>query len=348
MSSIVIIGAGVMGSAAAVPAADNGHRVTLVGTHLDREIVAALSRDRAAHPRLGAALPDPVLPIDIEELTASTLSAADLVMVAVSSPGIHWAAGVLRDRLEAPRPIALMTKGLDEQGLTAQPRIMPAVIAEALATKGLAGVPLIGIGGPCIARELGQRRLTAVVYGGADRKALEQARALMQTAYYRVHLSDDLSGVEASAPLKNFMAIAVSAIAARHGQGDEPWSLNAASFAFTQAQTELRRLVGWLGGRDDTATGLAGMGDLHVTVGGGRNSRLGRHLGRGMTIGEACAGPMAGETVEGVDTGRAMAPGLMAAIRAGTIDADLLPLTCALIASILDDAPFTYDPAQVA
>src|SRR5690606_23322283 len=181
-----------------------------------------------------------------------------------------------------------------------------------------------------------------------DPEALAHARALMQTPYYRVHLSDDITGVEAAAPLKNFMAIAVSAIAARHGAGEDGWSLNAASFAFTQAQEELRRLVAWLGGRDETATGLAGMGDLHVTVGGGRNSRLGRYLGKGMTIREACAGPLAGETVEGVDTGRALAPGLMAAISAGTLNAAELPMTCALIASILDDRPFTYEPAHVA
>lgn len=347
MANIVIIGAGVMGSAASVPAADNGHRVTLVGTHLDREIVAALKRDRAGHPRLGAALPDGVIPIDVEDLAPADLAAADLVMVAVSSPGIHWAAALLRERLPVPRPIALMTKGLDDQGLTAPPRIMPAVIAAALAGTAAAASPLIGIGGPCIARELGLRRLTAVVYGSADPGALVRARALMETGYYRVHLTDDLACVEAAAPLKNFMAIAVSAIAARHGTGDEPWSLNAASFAFTEAQAELRRIVGWLGGRDDTATGLAGMGDLHVTVGGGRNSRLGRWLGRGMTIGQACAGPMAGETVEGVDTGRAMAPGLMAAIGARDVDADTLPMTCALVASILDDAPFTYDPGHM-
>lgn len=342
MANIVIVGAGVMGSAAAVPAADNGHAVTLVGTHLDRAIVAALRTDRGAHPRLGAPLPQSVMPVDFEDLSSDRLDAADLIMVAVSSPGIDWAADLLAGRLTTARPIALMTKGLDDQGGKAPPRIMPDVIGAALQARGLHGCPLIGIGGPCIAKELGLRRLTAVVYGSENAGAIADARALMETAYYRVHASDDLPGVEAAAPLKNFFAIAVSAIAARHGAGPDPWSLNAASFGFTQAQAELRRLVGWLGGRDETATGLAGMGDLHVTVGGGRNSKLGRHLGQGMTIGEARGGPMAGETVEGVDTGRALAPGLQAAIRSGRIPADSLPMTRALIDSILTDAPFAY------
>ena len=39
MSVITIVGAGMMGSAMATPAADNGHEVRLVGTPLDRDII---------------------------------------------------------------------------------------------------------------------------------------------------------------------------------------------------------------------------------------------------------------------------------------------------------------------
>ena len=50
MARIVILGAGVMGSAMAVPAATNGHQVSLVGTHLDSEIIASIKS--TSHPRL--------------------------------------------------------------------------------------------------------------------------------------------------------------------------------------------------------------------------------------------------------------------------------------------------------
>ena len=39
MSVITIVGAGMMGSALAFPARENGNEVRLVGTHLDREII---------------------------------------------------------------------------------------------------------------------------------------------------------------------------------------------------------------------------------------------------------------------------------------------------------------------
>src|ERR671914_221906 len=48
---VVILGSGVMGSALAMPLADNGHEVRLVGTHLDREIIDAI-RSSGVHPGL--------------------------------------------------------------------------------------------------------------------------------------------------------------------------------------------------------------------------------------------------------------------------------------------------------
>ena len=38
MAKILSIGAGVMGTAITVPATKNGHDVTLIGTHLDKNI----------------------------------------------------------------------------------------------------------------------------------------------------------------------------------------------------------------------------------------------------------------------------------------------------------------------
>ena len=42
---IVIIGSGMMGSAMALPALDNGHSVVLVGTPLDTEIIDGLKEN---------------------------------------------------------------------------------------------------------------------------------------------------------------------------------------------------------------------------------------------------------------------------------------------------------------
>ena len=39
MATVTIVGSGMMGSALAFPARENGNEVRLVGTHLDREII---------------------------------------------------------------------------------------------------------------------------------------------------------------------------------------------------------------------------------------------------------------------------------------------------------------------
>ena len=53
MTRVVILGAGVMGTAFGLPLSDRGMEVRLVGTHLDRDLVAAMKETRV-HPRLKA------------------------------------------------------------------------------------------------------------------------------------------------------------------------------------------------------------------------------------------------------------------------------------------------------
>lgn len=342
MANILILGAGVMGSALTVPAIDNGHQVTLAATPLDDEILTALKADPAGHPRLGAPLSASVRLVDAQSLTAADGASADLVVVGVASPGIDWAADTVA-RLRPAATVGLVTKGLmDAPG--AVPLTYAAAFPALLAERGVRPSAFVGIGGPCIARELAERRPTAVVYASDDEGAPAAMKAMLQTAYYRVSLSSDPVGVEACAALKNFFTIGVSAMLGRHTRGGEPVK-NPVAAAFQQAVDEMARLVPWLGGERDTAYGLAGVGDLHVTVGGGRNSRLGRHIGEGMTLAAALAGPMAGETVEGVDVGRVLRPHLKDAFARGDLSRDALVLANALVDAIAEGTGLDYDAA---
>ena len=56
-----------------------------------------------------------------------------------------------------------------------------------------------------------------------------------------------------------------------------------------------------LNGKKQTVTGLAGLGDLYVSSGGGRNSKMGFYLGEGMTFSQAKKTKMEKITVEGAD-----------------------------------------------
>jgi glycerol-3-phosphate dehydrogenase (NAD(P)+) len=129
---------------------------------------------------------------------------------------------------------------------------------------------------------------------------------------------------------------------AGHGSGTH--AKNPLAAAFNQASREMALLCEALGGQRDTAFDLAGTGDLHVTVGAGRNSRLGRGLGQGHRVSEMLSGQLAGETVEGADTARVLGPWLRGV---GSLDAHALPLAHAIIDAVLEDRPFGFDFRQV-
>lgn len=336
MATILILGAGVMGSALAVPAADRGHRVRLVGTGFDREIISTLKRPGGVHPKLDAPLPRNVTPLDIDELTVAHLAEADAIVIGVASAGIEWAVDRLRALLQERKPVAFLTKGLVAAGATV--RTYAETVPDAFDLVGREN--FIGIGGPCIARELANRWPTASVYACADAVLAERLAGLMTTPRYRLSTSDDVTGVEACAALKNFFAIGVSAMQTRYLDTIRGTvaAKNPTAAAFNQAAREMAAITHHLGGRRETAFDLAGIGDLHVTVGGGRNSRLGHALGRGATVSAAMSGELAGETVEGIDTARALA-GL---VRSGELP-ERVPLATAIVEAVLDDQGFDFD-----
>lgn len=343
MATILILGAGVMGSALAVPAADNGHTVLLAGTPIDTDIIARIGKAGGVHPKLDQPLPGNVRPIANADLSDADVEAADMIVVGVSSPGISWAVERLAGAMKRPRRIAFVTKGLDKAGSSL------VTLAGSLPSRLPQMSAFLGIGGPCIARELANRKPSACVYACADRQAAAEFASLMTTDYYRLSTTDDVVGVEACAALKNFYAIGVAAMQTRYPDSAraDGQSKNPTAAAFTQATREMARLCERFGGRRDTAFDLAGLGDLHVTVGGGRNSHLGHELGRDRTVSDVMAKELAGETVEGIDTARMLSAWLQPTPGLEPIGPDRFPLAYAIIDAVLQDTPFKFDFATL-
>ena len=88
MAIVTIIGAGMMGSALAFPARENGNEVRLVGTPLDREIIeACISTNR--HPKFNKDFPAGMKYYQIEDMMAA-VEGADMIIGGVSSFGVDW------------------------------------------------------------------------------------------------------------------------------------------------------------------------------------------------------------------------------------------------------------------
>ncbi|MBQ6647022.1 MAG: glycerol-3-phosphate dehydrogenase, partial [Clostridia bacterium] len=110
MAIITIVGSGMMGSALAFPARENGHEVRLLGTPLDREIIdACLAANR--HPKFEKDFPTGVCFYQIEQLEEA-LKDADLVIGGVSSFGVEWFKDTVLPRIDDGTDVLTVTKGL--------------------------------------------------------------------------------------------------------------------------------------------------------------------------------------------------------------------------------------------
>ena len=205
MAKILILGAGVMGTALSVPLTGNGHIVNLVGTHLDADIIAKLKAGYP-HPRLGIQVAESVTPYSYEQLSEA-IKGVDLIVIGVNSHGIEWAAQALSSVLSADISILMVTKGLagDGEKLSILPDFFRANLPDTIGDR----IQIAAIGGPSIAQELAARRHTCVVFTSTNQTLLEQLAGLARTPYYHIWTSTDIIGVEVCVALKNVYALAV-------------------------------------------------------------------------------------------------------------------------------------------
>ncbi len=329
-----------MGSAMTLPFADRGMTVRLVGTHLDRAIIDSI-KATGLHPKLNVTLPTGISAYHHEDFGTALGTDTDVILLGVASAGVDWAIDRLAESLSKPVPIVMITKGMSPlaEGLAAFPDVLQAALEKRLGFR----VPVAAVAGPCIAGELAVRRQTGTVIVSREAGLAASLAAQFVTEYYHPRPSSDMMGVEVCAAFKNFFAIAVGWA---HGKGDtlpatsnKARNHNAAAVLFDQAVREMMELTRALGGSAESVWGMPGAGDLYVTCQAGRNSRLGHHMGSGMTYSEVKAGPMREDTIEGAELGRAVAASLRAMMAAGRLSAEKLPLTRAMLDALTGDTP---------
>ena len=346
MARVVILGAGVMGSAMAVPAARNGHQVSLVGTHLDSEIITSI-KSNGYHPRLNITLPDSVTPHAIEDWAGVVATPMDLLILGVSSAGVDWAIDRLCADLDRMPPILIITKGLRDDGTDIE--VLPRLIKRSIEQRTGIEVDVMAVAGPCIAGELAVQRDTSVIFTGEDDALVARTIEMLSAPFYHVRSSADLMGVEYCAAFKNFYALAVGwaqgHLEVMESREDAPRMHNLASGIFTQSIHELRILVENLGGDAASVIGLPGVGDLYVTCLAGRNSRMGRLLGLGHSYSHAKNSFMAEDTVEGAELALVLGPALRRLWSENRLPVSQMPLTRSIVEAICDDVPLvmTWD-----
>ena len=319
MAKIIILGAGSMGTAFSYPCSDNNHDVTIIGTHLEDDFIDLINSQKK-HPILDCGIAKNVKFLKLKNLSEEINKKVDLIVVAVVSKGIEWASLELSKVLKNNVPILILTKGLSVNNNNYE--ILAHKIERILRENGIKKTNISAAGGPCLAKDLATKVHTSVVFANTDINVVNEIKKIVSTDYYHVSTTDDVIGVEVCAAIKNIFSIGIGSTK----------DLNAAAGLIQQSIDEMIIFTETLKGKKETVIGLAGIGDLYVSADGGRNSKMGKYLGQGLTFQEAKKTKMPKVTVEGAE--------LIFEIGSKVkkdFDETKLPLMIAIINTILND-----------
>ena len=283
-----VIGAGSWGTAVAVLLARGGLEVEL-GTRTEER-----AQEITRHNENERYLPRVKLPenLAVKRTGEIELAGCDLICLAVPSKALPAVVGAVADRIGSRASVLLLSKGIVQpMGSLPNEYVTERIRARAIAC----------LGGPAHAKEA-TAGMAALVLGSSDPDLRTQLGEVFDRAGLVCERSDDVVGVEVAGAAKNAAALAAAA-AERHG-------LNAAGIAAAGIWRECVDFALSKGGRLETFSGLAGVGDLTATVLApkSRNRQAGELLGAGVPtekiharIGQASEGldsvPLIAETV---------------------------------------------------
>ena len=280
-----VLGAGSFGTCLALLCARR-HDVTIWARN--PAIADAINRERRNPSYLGdVELPDTVrATADLCE----ALQERELVICAVPSHGVRDVMKRAAPHLSEESILVSTVKGIEVGTCMRMDQVFEEVLDPVHHPR------LVFLSGPSFAREVADRRPTAVTLACREEAYAISVQESISCPWFRCYSTTDVIGVELGGALKNVIAIAVG-ICDGLGLGQ-----NARAGVMTRGLHEITRLGVKLGAAPVTFLGLAGMGDLVLTCTGdlSRNRSVGLELGRGRDLDEIVGGMS--EVAEGVRT----------------------------------------------
>ncbi|MGO1522601.1 MAG: NAD(P)H-dependent glycerol-3-phosphate dehydrogenase [Nesterenkonia sp.] len=316
MSRVAVLGAGSWGTTFAKILADAGQaEVTLWARRA--EIAEEISTSHTNTSYLGQTS----LPQTITATTslAEAVSGSDVVVLAVPAQSLRSHLAEVRASLSEDAVVVSLIKGM-ERGTNQR---MSEVIAAEL---DLHPRRIAVVSGPNLAMEIAREEPTASVVACQDHDVAERVAALCSSPYFRPYTNTDVAGVEIAGIVKNVIALAVG-ICDGQQLGD-----NSKASVITRGLAETTRLAGVLGGKLETFSGLAGLGDLVATCASplSRNRSAGRLLGEGLSAEQVSA--QLTQTAEGMKSGSAV----LALGRSLGVEMPITEAVCAVLEGKLD------------
>ena len=272
MIPIAIIGAGGWGTALAITMARAGRDVRLWAfePYLVQTMIA--TRENPIYLPF-VRVPDSVRVTNSFE---EVVRGARIVIMAVPSHVYRQVFSRMLPLLNGDILFVSATKGIENDSLMR----MSEVVADVAKPRFAPRVAVIS--GPTFAPEVARGEPTALVVASPDEELRLFLQRELSAPRFRLYTNVDLIGVEIAAAVKNIIAIAAGVVDGL-GLGSNP-----VAALITRGLAEMTRLVVACGGRRETLSGLAGLGDLVLTSYGSlsRNRRVGIALGQGKDLNE--------------------------------------------------------------
>lgn len=296
---ITILGDGAMATVCSILLTQRGHSVTIWGALEDS--VEQLQQTRENCHRLpGVRIPPPVrLTADENECFMD----CSMIVNAIPTQFMRTTWRRVSPHVPAGIPIVSVTKGIENQTLLRPTQIIADVLGDKKSVHGgpVCDWPLAVLSGPNIAAEIARYLPATSVAAANDPMLAQLVQTTFSTEWFRVYTNADLLGVELAGATKNVIAIAAGILDGL-GAGS-----NAKAALVTRGLVEITRLAVAMGAREETFSGLAGLGDLITTCISpeGRNRHVGEQIGKGRKLDDVLADMSS--VAEGVPTTRAVA-----------------------------------------
>lgn len=266
-----MLGAGSWGTALALQFARGGRVVRLWGRDAAQIGQMAAERENA---RYLPGIPFPDTLTVHADLDACLRNVRD-ILIALPSHALRETLGRIKPLLDGDERICWATKGFE----LSSGKLPHQVVQEILGSERSMAV----LSGPTFAKEVGAGLPTALTIAANDEQFASDLAAALSGDNFRAYTSGDIVGVEVGGAVKNVLAIGAGI---SDGLG---FGANTRIALINRGLAEMTRLGVALGARQDTFTGLAGMGDLVLTCTDNlsRNRRMGLAIARGRSIAEA-------------------------------------------------------------
>lgn len=265
--NIAMLSEGAWGSSIALLLARNGHSVKI---WCYQERVVSEINDTHENKSF---LPNFPLPKNITATSsiAEAVRDVDWIFEAVPVQFLRESINQAKEHIKNSQKWVLLSKGIEQNSLQ-----FPSQIVSDILGNVQCGV----LAGPSFARDVAEKKITAVTVAAADCDFANEIQKLVANDYFRPYLSNDIVGVQVGAALKNVITLGIGML---EGAG---YTDNTKAFILTRGLHEMAQLAQKVGGRQETVYGLSGVGDLVLTGFGSlsKNLKVGRLLGEGKSL----------------------------------------------------------------